>query len=1275
MKRKKSLLGSFLAELALLVASAVLASCASKSLPLPAITSISPTSVRAGGAGFTLKVLGTGFLSTDVVEWNGQILATQSVSSTELDAQVPASLIAVAAQVKPGLRLASLEQRHAQGTPGQTGDVAVDITVLQKPPGSVVSNTFMFAITPSNPTPVLTITKTHSGNFTQGQTGATFNITVGNAGTAPTDGSTVTATELPPSSLTVTALSGTGWTCVLTSLTCTRSDALAAESNYPVITVTATVATNAPATITNSVSISGGGSTSATGSDTATVNPPPAPALKITKTHTGNFTQGQTGAQFAVTVSNSGTGPTNGAVTATDTTPSSLTITAITGTGWACTVTTGSCTRSDALAAGSSYPAITVTVSVATNAPTSVTNSVSVSGGGSTTGTGSDTVTINSAGTPALSVTKTHTGSFTQGQTGATFTVTVKNSGTGPTSGTVTASDAPPAGLTITGLSGTGWACTVTTASCTRSDALAAGSSYSAITVTVTVATNAPASVTNTVSVSGGGATSTAMGSDTATVTAAAPVWTIVKTHVGTFTQGGTGMYTIAVSNSGNGPTSGAVTVSDTLPTGLTEGSASGTGWSCSPGGPTVTMVTCTRSDALPAGGSYPSITIDVVIATNAPASVTNTAVISGGGVSTPATAMDTATVSSGAATGLFITQVFIPSSVPGFTNVNAIVKFGNNGGTPISGVSIAIAGLPFSSVTVESIVLVGATGTCTITNLTCTLSGPLPAGSDPIVILTFQAVPGTANIAGTATVSASGATSAHANFTTSTMNCTPGPGVLCGQYLLFVQGYGPDAMVVNFVADGAGHLTGFVVDSTLGSGMIALTSGSGYTFDSNGLGNLTINTMPNGAFNYVFKFALDPGTGTSGSVIEYDPNGATFAPQGGMRSGSGFLQLQTPAYYISQITGSYGLALIGARGLSTVRVGMLGAFTTDGNCGVTSTGSTGIINDGGTLSRSVSFSGTLGKNGCFVGFNNGQGLGTFSSISGTPGASFATVNFNYFILDTNPDGTVNHMLVVENDTPSASAPRLGGILTRQNTATFNTKGALDCALGTNLGCVFALAGATGGDSVTGNSYVQAGLASITTQSNTAGALSALRDENNGGTVKSGTVTATYSYNADGTGSFIPPAGEVVDFILTDADTGYLLSEGTNVSFGFFAPESSPHGPFNSGGLSSQSFDGGTRYLGTTGATTTVGLATATQMPTGTNTGALSGNIAFWNTSTHQNSSALTGTYTADPLTTRVTGTTNIAGAASFAIYQLGTNQFVLVGTTSGDTKAVLMIF
>jgi hypothetical protein len=106
---------------------------------------------------------------------------------------------------------------------------------------------------------------------------------------------------------------------------------------------------------------------------------------------------------------------------------------------------------------------------------------------------------------PDLTVTKAHTGSFVQGQTGATYTLTANNVGTAATSGTVTLSDTLPAGLTATAITGTGWTCSLSSLSCTRSDALAVSSSYPPVTVTVDVASNAGANLTNTAAVSGGG--------------------------------------------------------------------------------------------------------------------------------------------------------------------------------------------------------------------------------------------------------------------------------------------------------------------------------------------------------------------------------------------------------------------------------------------------------------------------------------------------------------------------------------------------------------------------------------------------------------------------------------------------------------------------------------------------------------------------------------------------------------------------------------------------
>jgi LPXTG-site transpeptidase (sortase) family protein len=123
-----------------------------------------------------------------------------------------------------------------------------------------------------------------------------------------------------------------------------------------------------------------------------------------------------------------------------------------------------------------------------------------------------------SVGVPDLTITKSHTDPLVRGSTTATYTLTVHNSGGGPSTGTVTVTDALPAGLTPTAAAGSGWTCPAPagqTVSCTRADALAAGSSYPAIRVTATVLSSSASTVTNVATVSGGGETNAA--NDTAT--------------------------------------------------------------------------------------------------------------------------------------------------------------------------------------------------------------------------------------------------------------------------------------------------------------------------------------------------------------------------------------------------------------------------------------------------------------------------------------------------------------------------------------------------------------------------------------------------------------------------------------------------------------------------------------------------------------------------------------------------------------------------------------
>jgi hypothetical protein len=121
---------------------------------------------------------------------------------------------------------------------------------------------------------------------------------------------------------------------------------------------------------------------------------------------------------------------------------------------------------------------------------------------------------------PVLTIQSAHAGAFTQGQAGVVYTLTPSNAaGAGPTSGTVTLTEVPPAGFTLVSMAGTGWTCTSLPV-CTRSDALSGGSSYPAVTVTVNVSPAAPGQLTNEAGVSAGGAATAGRVTDLTVITA-----------------------------------------------------------------------------------------------------------------------------------------------------------------------------------------------------------------------------------------------------------------------------------------------------------------------------------------------------------------------------------------------------------------------------------------------------------------------------------------------------------------------------------------------------------------------------------------------------------------------------------------------------------------------------------------------------------------------------------------------------------------------------------
>ncbi len=353
--------------------------------------------------------------------------------------------------------------------------------------------------------------------------------------------------------------------------------------------------------------------------------------LSIAKAHTGNFIVGANGT-YTLTVTNNGPSTASATITVTDTLPTGLSYVSATGSGWSCSFSAPNvvCNNASPLGASASSQNV-LNVAVSSSAVPSVTNTASVSSptsdpnSGNNTTTDPTTVTTNAD----LAITKSHTGNFSVGSNGV-YTITVTNNGPSTAAGPITVVDLLPTGLSFVSGTGTGWSCSAIgqTVTCTRASDLTNGSS-AAITLTVAVSSSAIPAVTNGVTVSSPTTdpnNSNDSASDPTSVGASADLQ-ITKTHSGDFRVGTNGVYTITVTNNGPSTASGPIAVTDTLPTGLSFVSGTGTGWSCSAIGQNVT---CSNPGDL-ANGSSSTITLTVSPALSAVPAVTNSASVSSG--------------------------------------------------------------------------------------------------------------------------------------------------------------------------------------------------------------------------------------------------------------------------------------------------------------------------------------------------------------------------------------------------------------------------------------------------------------------------------------------------------------------------------------------------------------------------------------------------------------------------------------------------------------------
>ena len=196
--------------------------------------------------------------------------------------------------------------------------------------------------------------------------------------------------------------------------------------------------------------------------------------------------------------------------------------------------------------------------------------------------------------------------------------------------------------------------------------------------------------------------------------------------------MGGTAYnFSIPVTNAGDVPTSGTVTVTDEVdPTQFSSvNSVGGDGWTCTPAG---FDVTCTRSDPLAPGATYPPIVINATVEDPVPATVINTANVSGGGDVEDSNNSATDAGGAVAQADLSITKSEDINIVPARGEVAYTLEVENRGPSTAPGVTVTDTLAPnFTAIEVTP-----SQGTCTDA-VVCTLGSLAPGQRATITIFT----------------------------------------------------------------------------------------------------------------------------------------------------------------------------------------------------------------------------------------------------------------------------------------------------------------------------------------------------------------------------------------------------------------------------------------------------------------------------------------------------------------------------------------------------------
>src|SRR6202030_1616781 len=171
--------------------------------PAPVLKAMSPTTTQAGGTAFTLTVTGSSFSPGSVVEWNGNALVTNFLSTSKMTTQVPASLI-----TSPGTAAVTVFTTSPGG--GTTATLTFTITpapsnvptIVSASPATVLagsaSATLLLAGTNFAPQSTVSVNNTNRSTLFISTTNLQVNLTTADLATAGTLSIAVTNPAAPP---------------------------------------------------------------------------------------------------------------------------------------------------------------------------------------------------------------------------------------------------------------------------------------------------------------------------------------------------------------------------------------------------------------------------------------------------------------------------------------------------------------------------------------------------------------------------------------------------------------------------------------------------------------------------------------------------------------------------------------------------------------------------------------------------------------------------------------------------------------------------------------------------------------------------------------------------------------------------------------------------------------------------------------------------------------------------------------------------------------------